>query len=407
MLDSQNLRRVHRKTAQPQAEQQPRHGHVAGHFAADAHALALCVAFGNGRGDQAEHRRVAGVVEVRHRLVSPVDGQRVLNQVVGADGQKIEVLEEHLHRQRCGRDFDHRAELDGAVGHALVVERGSGMVDQRKRFANFAGLRQHRHQQVDRPMNRRTQDRAQLRQKHRRVSEAPANGAQAERRVELAVVRLVGQPVEWLVRTNIDRAYRHRQALHAFDGGAVGAVLLVFAGQSVLTMAVAVHEQKFAAEQAHADCTGAHRAQRVGRHLDVGEQVDSYAVERDGRGVPQPVQALAFEHDLALPEAVLGEDDRRGIDDQHTGIAVDDDPVILLDQLAGAAGTDNCGDVHAARDDGGVRRFAAHVGGEANEQAVLELQHIGRRDVVCNQDQRHIERVFKQQVRLLRAAFFS
>jgi hypothetical protein len=71
-----------------------RHGHVAGHFAAHAHALALGVAFGNGVGHQAQHGGVQRVVQVRHRLVGAVDGQRVLDQVVGADGQEVEVLQE-------------------------------------------------------------------------------------------------------------------------------------------------------------------------------------------------------------------------------------------------------------------------------------------------------------------------
>ena len=69
---------MHGKAAQPQAEQQPGHGHVPRHFAADADALALGIAYGNRVSDQAQHGRMTGVVQVRDGLIRAVDGQRVL-----------------------------------------------------------------------------------------------------------------------------------------------------------------------------------------------------------------------------------------------------------------------------------------------------------------------------------------
>jgi hypothetical protein len=62
------------------------------------------------------------------------------------------------------------------------------LLDQRQRLANFAAVRQHGNQQVHAPMGRRAQDGAQLREEHRRVGQAPADGAQAERRVQLRVL---------------------------------------------------------------------------------------------------------------------------------------------------------------------------------------------------------------------------
>ena len=104
-------------------------------------------------------------------------------------------------------------------------------------------------------------------------------------------------------------------------------------------------------------------------------------------------------------KAVLGQNNRRRVHDQYAGIAINDDPVVLLDQLAGTACTDHRRDVHAARHDGGVRSFAAHIGRKPGKQALLELQHVGRRNVMCNQHQRHINRVVQQQalLRLLAA----
>ena len=76
------------------------------------------------------------------------------------------------------------------------------------------------------------------------------------------------------------------------------------------------------------------------------------------------------------------------------------DPVVLAHQLAGAARADHGRDVHAARDDRGVRVAAADVGDEAGEHALLELQHVGRRQVVRDQHQRHVHAVVQQQVLL-------
>jgi len=67
--------------------------------------------------------------------------------------------------------------------------------------------------------------------------------------------------------------------------------------------------------------------------------------------------------------------------------------------LAGA-GPHHGGNVHAARHDGGVRGLAAHIGDEAGKHALLELQHVGRGQVMRNQHQRHIHRVVQQQVLL-------
>ena len=77
---------------------------------------------------------------------------------------------------------------------------------------------------------------------------------------------------------------------------AVGLELLVLAGQ----VAVAVHEQELAAEQADAGGARLERRGGVLGQLDVGQQLDRCAVERDGRRVAQARQALALELALAL-----------------------------------------------------------------------------------------------------------
>jgi hypothetical protein len=125
-----------------------------------------------------------------------------------------------------------------------------------------------------------------LGQEHGRVSQAPADRAQAQRRVQVRVV--AHRPaVERLVGADIDGADRDRHSLHALDRALVGLVLLFLVGQAREALRFAAHEQEFAAEQADADRARLDRAERVLGHLDVGKQVDALPVERDGRLVAQ------------------------------------------------------------------------------------------------------------------------
>ena len=54
------------------------------------------------------------IVEVRHRFVRAVDGQRVLDEIVGADREEIELGAEGAHREHRGGNLDHAADLDFA-----------------------------------------------------------------------------------------------------------------------------------------------------------------------------------------------------------------------------------------------------------------------------------------------------
>jgi hypothetical protein len=93
-----------------------------------------------------------------------------------------------------------------------------------------------------------------------------------------------------------------------------------------------------------------------------------------------------------------------GVDDHHPRVPVDDHPVVLANELRCAARADDGRDVHAARDDRRVRVAPAHVGDETGEHALLELQHVGGRQVVRDQHQRHVHAVVQQQILLRLAA---
>ena len=59
--------------------------------------------------DRNEVRRL--IEEQRGHFVGAIDGQGVLNEVIGAQGQKVEVAQKHFDGQRRRRHFDHRADL--------------------------------------------------------------------------------------------------------------------------------------------------------------------------------------------------------------------------------------------------------------------------------------------------------
>ena len=228
---------------------------------------------------------------------------------------------------------------------------------------------------------RRAQDGAQLGGEHGRFGQAPADGAQAERGVEVGVVAL--RAVQRLVRTDVNGADGHRQTAHVFHGAAVGGKLLLLAGQ----VPVATHEQKFAAKQAHPDRAAGQSRRHVLGHFNIGHQLDHLTIARHRRGVEQARQPRPFGQVLGLLALVFGTHGRRRIDDDQSGVAVNDDPVILAHQLAGAARADHRRNIQAAGDDGGVGGLAAHIGHKAGKRALFEVQHVCRRKVVRDQNQ--------------------
>ena len=87
---------------------------------------------------------------------------------------------------------------------------------------------------------RRAQNRTDLREKHFRVGQTVAHGAQTERRIHRCFVIVGGQG---FVRADVQRADGERFALHRHRRVFVKLELLGFVGQ-----VFAVHEQVFGAE---------------------------------------------------------------------------------------------------------------------------------------------------------------
>ena len=59
---------------------------------------------------QPQHRGVQRIVEIAHLVVDAVDGDGVLDEVVGPDGEEVEPAGEDVGADRGGRHLDHRAD---------------------------------------------------------------------------------------------------------------------------------------------------------------------------------------------------------------------------------------------------------------------------------------------------------
>ena len=149
---------------------------------------------------------------------------------------------------------------------------------------------------------------------------------------------------------------------------------------------VAVEKEEFGSEQPYARRTVLDRLLEIFGELDIGHELDATAVERCRRGRSQTAELLPFEFELVLLDPVLGKHRAIGIDDDDVAAAIDDQKLVLADQRARIVSRNDGGNVEAARDDRGVRCDPAEVGQESRKVVVLELDDIGRRQVVRDQD---------------------
>jgi len=141
---------MHGEMAQAEAEQQPRESRVAGHFATDRDLLAGPLAGLDGVQDQVEHGRMQRVVEMRHGVVGTVDGQRVLNEVVGADGEEIQFAGESVSADSGSRNLDHAANLDILLEwEMLFLQTEFGAFHHLQGLAQFGQTGQHGDEDLD------------------------------------------------------------------------------------------------------------------------------------------------------------------------------------------------------------------------------------------------------------------
>ena len=85
---------MHGELAQTKTQQHARQAHVSRHFTAHRHGNVDAVRAADDVRDQVENRGMQGVVEMGDGVVGAVDRQGVLDQVVGAYGEEIQLARE-------------------------------------------------------------------------------------------------------------------------------------------------------------------------------------------------------------------------------------------------------------------------------------------------------------------------
>src|SRR5207244_7416496 len=132
------------------------------------------------------------------------------------------------------------------------------------------------------------------------------------------------EPLLVLVGAEIERAYRHRMAVHPCGDLAIRLELLVLARQTL-----AVQKQKLAAEKPDAGGAVFKRLFDILGQLDIGEKLDFLAIERSRLGCLEPLELLALQLELPLLEPIFGQHRAIGVDDDDILGAVDDQEVAL------------------------------------------------------------------------------
>ena len=235
------------------------------------------------------------LVQVRDFGIVAVGGEQVLDQIVGADREKIDLARQPRREPHRRRHLDHDADFDiGIVLEALLEQLGLRLGQQLLGAAQFLEARDHREHDADVVLGGRAQNRAELNLEQPRHLERDANRAPAEERIVLARhphVRRI------LVGADIERANRDRALAERLEHLAVQRELLSLVGKILVGQ-----EREFRAQQTDALGAVAQRQVDVGEQRDIREHHDAMAVAGRGGRVAL-LDQLFLERLVALRQA--------------------------------------------------------------------------------------------------------
>ena len=188
LLDARNGRCTHGELCDAHAEQDDGGIGVARHLAAHAGPDAVFARTLDRALDEAQDGGVERVVEVRDLGVAAVDREGVLDEIVRADAEKVDVLCEQRGDDSGGRRLDHDADLH-VVGVllALVGELELRLLDEFQHALDLADADDHRDHHGCFAVETGAQDRLDLREEEVVPIEADAQRPVAEERVLLGV----------------------------------------------------------------------------------------------------------------------------------------------------------------------------------------------------------------------------
>ena len=338
----------------------------------------------DGHADEADDGGVRGLVEVGDVLVEAIDGDGILDEVVGADAEEIDLAGEDVGGDGGAGDLDHGADFHLRVeGDALGAQLGAAFLEDHIGAAQLLDAGDHGIHEFDVAGGAGAEDGAELGLEDIDALEAETDGAPAEEGVELlGHVEGAHELVAAQVEGADDDAVRHG----ALGDGAIGLVLLLLTGEVGF-----VEVEEFRAIQADALGAVLLDGVHVAGEFDVRAEDDVAAVERGGGGLAE-VGELLLDGGLAdLQFAVFPQGLVAGVDDDDAVVAVEQHMVAGAELVADVVEADDGGDVQRPRHDGGVGGLAADVGAEAEDEGAVELRGVARVEVVGEEDVRGLD----------------
>ena len=219
------------------------------------------------------------LVEMRHALVGAIDGKTALNQVVGADGQKIGLGREQIGRECGRRHFDHDADLERPGRHSPRLNFLARLGQHAARLAQLLDARHERKHHAQIAVRRGAHQRAQLRAQQLAALQREADRSQAEaaarhlvsaRPERVAPMLSAGE----LIFVDVERPHGHRRGPNIFEQLPVHLVLHVL-GQLVRGTS---REQQLRSEQPDPFGALRHGERRVAEQIHVRLDADVHAV---------------------------------------------------------------------------------------------------------------------------------
>ena len=286
--------------------------------------------------------------------VAPVDRQGILDEIVGADTEKIDFFSQGIRHDHCRGDFDHDADVNiPVVGQAIFFERFGGLIQQLLGLADLEIGGYHWKQYADAAKGRRPQDRPKLGLEHLWLFQTIPYGAQSKGRIDFLVSGVVGHR---LVAVDVQGTNGDGLRRHDFDHIPVAVEQFLFAGK-----VRAVHVLKFRPVKPDAVPPVILHRDNFLRKLDVCHYLQPDTVGRLRFEMALPCQDHLIVFILGFALFILDQRLFARVYDHHAGVAVDDDNIFVFNFRGCVYEPDDSRDLERLGHDAGMGGFAAAI----------------------------------------------
>ncbi len=329
--------------------------------------------------ERAQNRRRDRIEAIGDARIASVGGIEKLHEIIGADGEEVDAIEQFVELVEQRRHLEHGPDLD-LLGQLVAVpaQVGEFALDQRLGLVEFLDGGDHRKHDFQVASARGAQQRADLAAQQARAVETQSYGAPTERRVLLLDIAHVGQH---LVAADVEGAERHRLVAGRIEHGAVERELLGRAGEGRRH-----HELQFGAEQPDAGGAGLLDMRQVDGKTGIDHQLDLLAIPGHACLVAQreilQLPAGAQPHSLDISRLHV----RRWPHVHVAGRAIDDDGVARVGNAGGIGDLADRRDAERTGDDRHVRIGPAFFENEAAQPFAIVFEQRRRSHGAGNQD---------------------